>query len=317
MPSSGVVLGAYASSGPWRGESGALAHLSSRQDVLGQPLGIVHHFYAWQDRFPTGLEAADVAAGALPLVTWEPHDADLDDIADGDWDATVRARARDLTAFERPVLLRFAHEMNGDWYSWSGAHQGREAAAARYVRAWRRVHDVVRAEGAVNVVWVWAPNHESVPDERWNAVERYYPGDDYVDWVGVDGYTGRDDGRGFASFETLFGDVYDRYADRKPVAVTEIGAGTGGPDDADSDGDAAKAAWVDRVRRDVRRFPAVVAVVWFDQKKEEAWQLDSGPASLAAFRRLAADPYWRAAPVRSSSRPSPVGQAAVPEAGLP
>ena len=287
VPPSGVVLGAYASSGSWQGESRALTDVRARQDLLGRPLGIVHHFYAWQDRFPTQLEAADVAAGALPMITWEPHDADLDDIADGDWDATVRARARDLAAFGRPVLLRFAHEMNGDWYSWSGAEQGREAAAAEYVRAWRHVHDVVRSEGAANVVWVWAPNNESVPDTPWNAVGRYYPGDAYVDWVGVDGYTGRGDGHGYASFEQLFGAVYDEFAARKPVAVTEIGAGTAG-------GDAAKAAWVDGVRRDVRRFPAVVAVVWFDQDKEEAWQVDSGPAALTAFRRLAGDPYWGA-----------------------
>ena len=90
-----------------------------------------------------------------------------------------------------PLLLRFAHEMNADWYPWDGVRAsapGTHDGPARYVAAWRHVHAVFAAAGATNVRWVWSPNHRSIPAAAWNDAARYYPGDDVVDWIGVDGY---------------------------------------------------------------------------------------------------------------------------------
>ena len=74
-------------------------------------------------------------------------------------------------------MIRFGHEMNGDWYGWSGQ-------PAAYVAAWRHVVSVFRGEGAANVKWVWSPN----VDNGDYPFARYFPGDSWVDYVALDGY---------------------------------------------------------------------------------------------------------------------------------
>ena len=89
----------------------------------------------------------------------------------------------------RPLMLRFGHEMNGDWYGWSGARNGGSLAAPeQFVATWQYVHRRFTSAGATNVTWVWCVNHESVPNASWNVPENYYPGDAYVDWTCADGY---------------------------------------------------------------------------------------------------------------------------------
>jgi hypothetical protein len=106
-----------------------------------------------------------------------------------------------------PVIVRFAHEMNGSWYPWG-------QQPAEYIDAFRRVSDAVhgRAPGSA---MMWAPNyaggypfaggaHEARPgtagfaalDTTGDGVitsdddpyAPYYPGDDAVDWVGMSLY---------------------------------------------------------------------------------------------------------------------------------
>lgn len=105
------------------------------------------------------------ARGAVPLITWEPWAwgggteqpaYSLDRIAAGDFDAHITQWGQALTAWGYPVQLRFAHEMNGNWYPWAEGVNGNQTGD--YVNAWRHVHDVVAATGAGNVSWVWSPN---------------------------------------------------------------------------------------------------------------------------------------------------------------
>jgi mannan endo-1,4-beta-mannosidase len=81
--------------------------------------------------------------------------------------------------------------MNGNWEKWSPANNGSTPDPAAFVAAWRHVHDLFVQNGATNVVWVWCPNATDVPNATsapWNHWTNYYPGDTYVDWVGIDGY---------------------------------------------------------------------------------------------------------------------------------
>lgn len=81
-----------------------------------------------------------------------------------------------------PVAISFGHEMNGHWYPWGT----KDTTAATFVKAWRHIHDLFQEEGATNVVWVWSPNVVNpVPSVK---LEPYWPGDAYVDWVGIVGY---------------------------------------------------------------------------------------------------------------------------------
>ena len=64
-----------------------------------------------------------------------------------------RENAKAIRRQRWPVVLRFAHEMNGHWYPW-GAHR---TDPADFVAAWRHIHDVFRTVGATNVIWTWTP----------------------------------------------------------------------------------------------------------------------------------------------------------------
>jgi beta-mannanase len=149
--------------------------------------------------------------GCIPFVTLDPKDWDDADsvhqrtftslILSGGFDDTLKALAGTLRDFGKPVVFRFAHEMNGDWYPYCGIHLGGGADAdrdgqpdgpQRYVEAWRHVHDLFAAAGAANLVWVFCPNAESFPGADWNRPFRYYPGADYVDLISVDSYESPD-----------------------------------------------------------------------------------------------------------------------------
>ncbi|MDQ3990806.1 MAG: hypothetical protein M3245_00645, partial [Actinomycetota bacterium] len=228
VPSTGTLFGGYVDpDARWNGNDAAKAEVLQRETMLGRKMAVVQHYYSWTNTFPSGLEQWDIAGGRIPLVTWEPFGITLDSIISGAQDSVIRARARGLRDLGSPVFMRWAHEMNGDWYPWSGAQNGGGTAGpAKYVAAYRRVHTLFRAEGASNVAFVWSPNHESVPSQSWNHWSSYYPGDAYVDWVGPDGYnwgTTRS-WSSWRSFEVLFRKVYDDYAARKPIMIADVGS---------------------------------------------------------------------------------------------
>ena len=115
-----------------------------------------------------------------------------------------------------PIFLRFGGEMNGAWTPW-----GRDPAA--YRRAFRLVHDVM-ARRAPNVAMVWAPN--AVPLDN---LDRYFPGDDVVDWVGISLYVVRfyDDNLRRPAWQdhplTFIEPFYRKYAARHPLCLVEWG----------------------------------------------------------------------------------------------
>jgi hypothetical protein len=242
----------------------------------------------WYRSFTQELRASELdavaARGALPYLTWEPWDwrkgVDQPDfrlarIADGTYDAYLVRSARTLRDWKRPVLLRFAHEMNGNWYPWSEAVNGNQPGD--YVRAWNRVQDVFRAEGATNVVWVWSPNveyHGSLP------LARLYPGQDRVDLIAVDGYNfGTSQSwsswiRPAALFDPTFATVRG-LAPGKPLLLGEVGSSELGGD---------KAAWNRELLAWTAAQPDLVGFVWFHLKKETDWRIDSSRASATAFR---------------------------------
>ena len=249
------------------------------------------------DRFDATRLAAVRKAGLVPMVAWEPWDGRrggttnreratqpdfrLADIAAGRHDAYVRSWARGLRDLRAPVALRFAHEMNGDWYPWAEGANGNRPGD--YVRAWRHVHDVFAREGATNVQWVWSPN---IVYPGSYPMAGLYPGDAYVDVVGVVGYFGAPrDGRGYPTFEELFGPTLAqvRALTRRPVVLTE----TGGTEDGGH-----KAAWTRELFAGLKRNRDIVGFVWFDVRKEADWPFTSSPQARQAFAQGVADPRF-------------------------
>ena len=224
---------------------------------------------------------------SLELWSWHGGRAQryLPAINQGDHDEAFRRWARDAKADGRRVLLRFGFEFNGDWFTWSGK-------PAAYIEAWRRIHRIFREVGARNVEWVWSPNVVSCPDTPENDMHQYYPGDDFVDWIGVDGYNfgdHHDEWHDWTSFEGVFGgtlrDLAKRYPS-KPQMIAEFGSAPGKP--------GAQAAWIRDAHRALRDHALVKAVIWFNYDKrrenEPNWRIDNVPDALRAFNETFAAP---------------------------
>jgi hypothetical protein len=270
----GVATGAYVN-GP--------ENLPSFQTMIGKQLAVVLSYVHWQDLFPLAESDAVYNNGSLPLITWEPWISDqtgtLEAIAAGNYDAYVRSFFQAAKAWGKPVFLRFAHEMNGNWYPWDGVHNGGSSGPERYKRAWLYIYNVREAVGADNVYLVWSPNHKNLPAESWNDMVNYYPGDQYVDWVGLDGYNW-----GYSqweSFDSVFGAAYTKLIclTAKPLMIGEFAC-------AEQPG-ADKAAWIsDAFTKILSSYPRIKIFCWFNINKERDWRADSSPAAAAALKNI-------------------------------
>jgi Glycosyl hydrolase family 26 len=226
--------------------------------------------------------------GGVPMITWEPWTSSgrgfpLRAIAAKRFDRYLRRAAGSARLWGKPLLVRFAQEMNGDWFPWGRGIDGNTARDFR--KAWKHIVDLFRYQGATNVRWVWSPNQDSGGEFQ---LAPFYPGDEWVDWVALDGFDfgGR---VGWPSFTTLFGSSYDRIAalTDRPMMIAETGAGEEGGD---------KAAWIlSALGREAPRFPRLRVVIWFDATRPDAdFRIDSSTSSLRAFRRVAASTAFAA-----------------------
>ena len=241
--------------------------------------------------FPPDALGAIRAVGAVPVVSLElsrwhqPKGDYLADLASGSYDERLARWAGAARDHGDRILLRFGFEMNGDWFPWSGK-------PSAYRAAYRRARAVFDDAGASNVEWVWSPNVASFPDVPGNDMHLYYPGDDVVDWVGLDGYNFGDhpeDGHRWQSFPEVFGPAVEDLAGRypgKPIMIAETGSAEGPP--------GAKASWIREAFDSARRLPAVRALIWLDLDKrregERNWSLLSSPGVLEAFNDTFAAP---------------------------
>ncbi|MGC4064161.1 MAG: glycosyl hydrolase [Polyangiaceae bacterium] len=234
-------------------------------------------YYDWSLDY-TSFARADITAGRIPYVTVEPFNTSLDSIASGSEDTLIRSRATAVKSLGGKLLLRFAHEMNGNWYPWDGYHNGANSAAPqKYVAAYRHLHDVFASAGVTNVLWVFCPNVDSVPNESWNQWSNYYPGDSYVDWMCFDGYNWGTD-----TFASMTSRIYPGLAAKgKPIMLGET-----------STKDVEKSNWISAILPAMKsQFPLLKALVWFDVNKENDWRFDSTSNSLSAFVTMAKNPY--------------------------
>lgn len=281
VPATGALFGSFVGTGP----------VSDLEAILGRKISVNHNYFAWTDDF-SGQMATDVSAGRVPFITWEAWKdsvgTSLDQIIAGGFDPLIHQNAAAVKALAKPFFLRWGHEMNGNWYPWSGALNGADMGGpAKYIAAYRHIHDVFVADGATNAQWVFCPNVDSVPSDAWNAWPNYYPGDDYVDWTCADGYNWGTtmSYSSWESFQAIFSRIYPALAAKnKPILIGETSSTEMGGD---------KAQWISAVLPALKAsFPAVKALVWFDINKETDWRVDSSPAAQTAFVAMVKDPYF-------------------------
>ncbi|MHB8596647.1 MAG: glycoside hydrolase family 26 protein [Ktedonobacteraceae bacterium] len=269
-----------------------LPGLISFEAQANKNVAIVMWFQAWgstagKQSFDPALMTAVRNHGSIPMLTWEPWNPgqgpkqpqySLSNIIQGHFDSYITQFAQAAKAWGHPFFLRFAHEMNANWYPW-GVTNGNKLKD--YVLAWRHVHDIFTSVGATNATWVWAVSMGS----DLQTYQRLYPGDNYVDWVGMDGYNYG--GKTWNSFSSVFGSSYQLLLKitNKPFMIAETATSPKGGD---------KASWISNAFSTAipDQFTQVKAVVWFDENKEQNWTINSSTSSEQAFATAIHSPIY-------------------------
>lgn len=260
-------------------------------DAGGIPTTMTSFFLSWGQKFNPYSITAAYSHGTLPVLTWEPWqggtqnpkpdeiltsninqpDYRLANIIGGRFDAYITQTAKAMADAKWPVVLRFAHEMNGVWYPWAEGVNGNHPG--EYVKAWRHVHDLFTEAGATNVIWTWSPN--IIRPEPGIKLKPLYPGDDYVDWVGMTGY-----GVHEKTPAITFGPTIKQIQaiTDKPIIIMETGAQI----------DSSQLQWVNNFFPWLKRHPEIVGFVWMEKDRDTGaranWRFTSSPQEKQAFQ---------------------------------
>jgi hypothetical protein len=303
VPAASVGYGVAVDGDPYNALPGWRALVSSFNTDAGKAVGVAAFYLAWSTglSFPTAVCNDIVAHNETPHIVWEPWDYtgtatqpayQLADILAGTYDTYITTWAQNAAAWGKPFHLRFAHEMNGNWYPWAEATNGN--TAGQYAAAWQHVHDIFVAQGATNAQWVWCP-FVSGP----TALSGLYPGDSYVDLVGLDGYNwGTAAEGGWMSFRAAFSSAISavQAITAKPLWICEVGSAEL---TATQVGDG-KAEWIRDAFAEVCGRSEIKGLIWFNFNKERDWRIESSVAATGAFAAGIADARFGAGGVHTA-----------------
>ena len=259
--------------------------------------GMIEYYQDWADSFdPTRANQA-CAAGMIPALTWESWDwRDLVNgkvavsqpsyaprrIAAGAFDDYINSTAAMIKSVHCTIVVRFDQEPNGGWYPWGVGTAGMHNTASQYVAMWRHVWTIFHRANVHNVIWCWSPN--IFLQAHAYPLRALYPGNRYVDLVGIDGYLYRHHDTPHTLFDPLMAKL-QRFASSEPWFVAETGVST-----------------TRQQPRGIRSLLHAVAkdrrlrgLVYLDEPAHRAnWTFETHPASLRAFRKgIHASAYGR------------------------
>lgn len=286
---------------PRFGGDRSIASVDAQKLAVGRDPAI---WAVWSDwggankEFPSSFMSALKSRGIVPMVNWQPLDpADtnpcakwsLDSIIRGDHDAYIRQWATAAKQHGGTVLVRFAHEMNGDWFVWGYARCTN--TPAKFRAAWKRVWKIFRGAegvGATNVKFVWSPYGSF-------KLAKHYPGGKFVDYAGFTAFnwgpnggpTARPWGTMVSNFKPSIRAI--SYVTKKPLIAAEMGAAYL-PNCNACD----KPAYVRNGYPAVyAKWPRLTAIVYFDIDMAFAnqpnWRLDSPSGALTEYVKIAND----------------------------
>lgn len=245
------------------------------QADFGKKPYLVMVFVDWENFVDNEVVNDVYSMESVLLVTWEPWYAikregiNYDTILSGSMDSYIKNFAGELKLINKPVFLRFAHEMNGNWYPWSASKIG----ARKYIAVYRYIRNIFDELNADNVKWIFSINWEDIPKE--NSYMKCYPGNDYIDFIGIDGYNwgNSKSWSRWISFKNIFNKRCKEAAAyfKKPIIISEFGSTSSGGD---------KARWIREAMAEIKNMKEIKGFVLFNVNKETDWSFpidrDSG-----------------------------------------
>ncbi|MCA2214004.1 CBM96 family carbohydrate-binding protein [Jidongwangia harbinensis] len=298
VPSCGVL---------WGGAAGGFTSaprdqaLKDWENLTGRTATIFHQYHKGDEVFPTKAEIAmtrDPARPRVLMLNWKvAYGSTWAKVAKGEQDKRIDAFADRIKAtYPEKFFLALNHEPENDVIAKAGSGWEAKDFAAMY----RHTIERLRAKGVTNAINVMA----YMGNEKWMSQSWWadiYPGDDVVDWIGLDSYVSAE--QGYYHYG-MFADLLDRkgktgpgfyewattkHAD-KPLMIAEWGVyhRIGKVTD--------KSPGYGSVRPELAKRPGIKAIVHFDTPHDDEGDRDisvnSSKSSLTAFQKLAADPIF-------------------------
>jgi hypothetical protein len=259
----------------------SMTELSALTRAIGKKPNMIEYYVPWGQPLNQTWVLNLVNDGILPLIQFEPAKPSIAAIASGASDSYATTLAETIKNLDVPIVLSFGHEMNGNWFNWGT----QDTSAADFVQAWKRIHDIFAEVGASSVIWLWDVNVTyPVPNI---ALQPLYPGDAYVDWIGLTGYYNIGAG-GRSTFDTLFEPTMEQVREfsQKPFLIAETGVSPSSE----------KPTEIRDLFTGVADHADVLGFVWFNYNKpgknETNWMINSDPTSAATFTSLAQGSEW-------------------------
>jgi mannan endo-1,4-beta-mannosidase len=252
-----------------KGEPASYQPISEFGQVAGARPNLAGYYSGWPEVFKTAFAQTSRSHGAATLVQIDPTDAPVAEIADGDYDDYLRAYADAVRNFGHPVVIGFGHEMNATWYQWGYGH----VRPKIFVAAWRHIVTLFRQQGADNITWLWTIQADIGGT---GPIQEWWPGRQYVTWVGIDGYYYKPSD----TFATVFGRTIAqvRLFSSKPILLSETAVGPA----------AGQPAKIADLFRGMATY-GTLGLVWFDIAQHDGiyhqdWRIEDSQAAERAFR---------------------------------
>jgi hypothetical protein len=263
--------------------------INTLETELGARFTLDRQYYH-DEQFPTQYDYWTASQGRTPVLSFKSYDRwkpiPWTNIAAGAWDEHLNRLADNCIAFGQPMFLTFFHEPENDRSAFG--------TPGEYVAAWRHVVDLFHAKGVTNVSWTTCLMGSSYWDK--NVASSWYPGDNYVDYIGADAYNwGPSSGVCVNNQWTSFKWRVQRFYDfgkqhHKPMMLLETGCAED-PTDHDR-----KANWILNMKKTLKSMPAIRGVCWFEAGKSTGnkcnWFVESSTRSSNAMSAAMADPYF-------------------------
>ena len=273
-------------------------------------LGVVHFFQPFaidggstQNHYPS-IDRINkvIAEDYIPMITLENHFTTTDpnmkqpnlySIIEGHFDSFFGYWANQIKQVKGIVFLRILHEFNGDWYPWSIANNDKDPKLL--IKAYGYIHNIFKQNNVTNVKFIWCPNSMSVPQEKWNYIMDAYPGDEFVDFVGLDIYNGAGlNAPIWASFRRVAIENYFILTEQlpdKPLFICETASRE--RENSESKSAQTKAEWIKQQSEAIKSdMPKVKLLNWFNEKS--TFKINSSSDSRNAFLNyILKDDYFK------------------------
>lgn len=256
----------------------------------------------FSSNFPKDICKKITSYGRIPSLTWlpeigdnrrecKPDETGISDILSGKYDIYIDNFAQDVKDFESTIYIDFLHELNAGWYTWSGAKNGGNISGVeKVVSTWKYVVKRFRDLNVNNVKWIWSVHEDNynVPKDEWNNIKNYWPGDEWVDFIAIDGFNfyPKNPEREEVTFLTFYQCFNKMYKEVEALSSSPIMIMTGTAEFKHEDAVGNKALWIKHMFNDLNEhFPRIQSISWFNYKYSDDidWKINSSESALKSW----------------------------------